>query len=46
MNLRRIETFYWAAKLGSFSAAADRLNATQSTDSMRIKDLERDYGLT
>jgi len=46
MNLRQIETFYWAAKLGSFSAAADRLNATQSTVSMRIQDLERDLGIT
>jgi DNA-binding transcriptional LysR family regulator len=46
MNLRQIETFYWAAKLGSFSAAADRLNATQSTVSMRIQDLEREFGLT
>jgi DNA-binding transcriptional LysR family regulator len=46
MNLRRIETFYWAAKLGSFSAAANRLNATQSTVSMRIQDLERDFGLS
>jgi DNA-binding transcriptional LysR family regulator len=46
MNLRRIETFYWAAKLGSFSAAADRLNATQSTVSMRIQDLEREFGIT
>ncbi len=43
MNLRQIETFYWAAKLGSFSAAADRVNATQSTVSMRIQDLERDF---
>jgi DNA-binding transcriptional LysR family regulator len=46
MNLRRIETFYWAAKLGSFSAAADRLNATQSTVSVRIQDLEREFGFT
>src|SRR5205085_11305694 len=46
MNLRQLETFYWAAKLGSFSAAADRLNATQSTVSMRIQDLERDFGRT
>ena len=44
MNLRQLETFYWVAKLGSFSAAADRLNATQSTVSMRIQDLERDFG--
>lgn len=46
MNLRQLETFYWVAKLGSFSAAADRLNATQSTVSMRIQDLERDFGRT
>src|SRR5262249_19451189 len=46
MNLKQLETFFWAAKLGSFSAAADRLNATQSTVSMRIQDLERDFGLT
>ena len=46
MNLKQLETFFWAAKLGSFSAAAERLNATQSTVSMRIQDLERDFGLT
>src|SRR5262249_35910849 len=46
MNLRQLEPFYWVAKLGSFSAAADRLNATQSTVSMRIQDLERDFGHT
>ncbi len=46
MNLRQIETFYWAAKLGSFSAASERLNATQSTVSVRIQDIERDLGVT
>jgi DNA-binding transcriptional LysR family regulator len=45
MNLRQIETFYWAAKLGSFSAAAERMNATQSTVSMRIQEIERDLGV-
>ncbi len=45
MNLKQIETFYWAAKLGSFSSAAQRLNATQSTISMRIIELERDLGV-
>lgn len=45
MNLRQIETFYWAGKLGSFSAAAERLNATQSTISMRIIELEREFGV-
>jgi DNA-binding transcriptional LysR family regulator len=46
MNLRQIETFYWAAKLGSFSAAAERMNATQSTVSMRIQEIERDFGVS
>jgi DNA-binding transcriptional LysR family regulator len=45
MNLRQVETFYWAAKLGSFSAAAERMNATQSTVSMRIQEIERDLGV-
>lgn len=46
MNLRKLETFYWAAKLGSFTAAAQRLNATQSTVSMRIQELEREFAVT
>ncbi|MEK9671938.1 MAG: LysR family transcriptional regulator [Rhodospirillaceae bacterium] len=45
MNLKRLETFYWAATLGSFIAAAERLNSTQSTVSMRIQELERDLGV-
>jgi len=45
MNFKQLETFYWAAKLGSFSSAAQRLNATQSTVSMRIIELERDLGI-
>jgi DNA-binding transcriptional LysR family regulator len=45
MNLRQVETFYWAAKLGSFSAASERLSATQSTVSVRIRDIERDLGV-
>jgi len=44
MNMRQLETFYWAAKLGSFTQAADRLGSTQSTVSMRVKELERDFG--
>lgn len=45
LNLKQLETFFWAAKLGSFSAAAERLNATQSTVSMRILELERGFGV-
>ncbi len=45
MNIKQLETLYWAAKLGSFTAAAERLNSTQSTISMRIHDLELDFGV-
>jgi DNA-binding transcriptional LysR family regulator len=45
LNIRQLETFYWAAKLGSFTAAAERLHSTQSTVSMRILDLERVLGV-
>jgi DNA-binding transcriptional LysR family regulator len=40
MNIRQIETLYWAARLGSFAKAAQRLNATQSAVSMRIQEVE------
>jgi len=45
VNIKQLETLYWAAKLGSFTAAAERLNSTQSTVSMRIHDLELDFGV-
>ena len=45
MHLRQIETFYWAARLGSFANAAKRLNATQSAVSMRIHELETRLGV-
>ncbi|WP_336801098.1 LysR family transcriptional regulator [Kaistia sp. MMO-174] len=44
MNHRHIETFYWAARMGSFAQAAHRLNATQSAISMRIQELEARLG--
>lgn len=40
MNIRQLETFFWAARLGSFAKAAQHLNATQSAVSMRIQELE------
>lgn len=46
MNIKRLETFYWAVRLGSFKAAAMKLNSTQSTVSMRIQELERELGVT
>lgn len=45
MNLRFVETFLWVARLGSFSAAAERLNTTQAAVSNRIATLERDLGV-
>lgn len=40
MNIRQLETFFWAARLGSFAKAAQKLNATQSAVSMRIQEIE------
>ena len=40
LNARQLETFYWVAKLGSFTAAAGRMNTTQSAISMRVRELE------
>ena len=40
ISLTQIETFFWAARLGSFAKTAKHLNATQSAISMRIQELE------
>lgn len=45
MNLQQLETFLWVARLKSFTKTAQRLNATQSTISMRVSELERDLGV-
>jgi DNA-binding transcriptional LysR family regulator len=44
VNIRFLETFLWAARLGSFSKAADKLNTTQAAVSHRIATLEQDLG--
>jgi len=44
MNLKQLETFITIVRSGSFNAAATRLNATQSTLSARIKELEQALG--
>lgn len=46
MKLQQIEAFFWIAKLGSFVAAAERLNITQPTVSQRIRELEADLGVS
>lgn len=45
MNIKHLETFYWIARLGSFTAAAERVFTTQSTVSMRIQELEQSLGV-
>ena len=44
--MRHLRTFEIAARLGSFSAAAEELNTTQSAVSRTVKDLERRLGTT
>jgi DNA-binding transcriptional LysR family regulator len=44
MNLRFLETFFWLARLRSFTATAQRLNTTQPAVSGRIRALERELG--
>lgn len=45
MNFKQLETFAWTVRLGGFSAAARKLNTTQSAVSMRIQELERSLSL-
>ncbi|WP_425403121.1 LysR family transcriptional regulator [Hwanghaeella sp.] len=45
MNLQQLETFLTVIELGSFTKAAERLNSTQSTVSMRISELEQELGV-
>ena len=44
MEFKALETFVWISRLGSFRAAADRLNTTQPSVSARIAALERELG--
>ena len=41
ISFKQLEAFYWVAHLGSFSAAAKRLNTTQPSISVRIRDMEQ-----
>lgn len=40
VTLKQVEALYWVGVLGSFSAAAQKLNIAQSTISKRIQELE------
>jgi len=46
LDLRQLEAFVWAADLGSFSKAAERLNTTQPNISIRIRSLESTLKVT
>jgi DNA-binding transcriptional LysR family regulator len=45
VTIVNLETLCWIARLGSFTAAAERLNTTQPAVSKRIKDLEEAVGV-
>ena len=45
IDLRNIETFYWAAALGSLRAASEKLGTTQPAISQRIASLEGSLGV-
>ena len=45
ITLKQVEALYWIAELGSFEAAAMRLNTTQSAISKRIQELESRFDL-
>ena len=46
MDHRQLEAIYWITRLGSFAAAARKLNTSQPAISQRIRDLERSLGVT
>ncbi|MCC0076202.1 MAG: LysR family transcriptional regulator [Rhodobacter sp.] len=46
MNLKSLEAFVWAARLGSFSRAAEQQNSTLATFSARISSLENELGVS
>ncbi len=45
MNIRQLDTFLAIVQCGSFAAAADKLNATTSTVSARVQELEESLGV-
>ena len=41
LSLVNLETLCWIARLGTFTAAAQRLNTTQPAVSKRVRELEQ-----
>jgi len=46
LNVRQLETFLAIVQCGSFAAAAEKMNATTSTISARVQELEESLGVT
>ena len=44
-TIKQLQAFYWAARLQSFTAVAERLYSTQSAISLRIQELEASFGV-
>ncbi len=44
-SIPQLEAFYWTAQFNSVQKAADRLNVTQPTLSLRLKQLEGEIGV-
>ncbi|MEX0349622.1 MAG: LysR family transcriptional regulator [Paracoccaceae bacterium] len=44
-DFRQLEALYWVARMGSFAAAARKLNTSQPAISQRISDLETGLGV-
>lgn len=45
VTIINLETLCWIARLGSFTAAADRMNTTQPAISKRVRELEEAVGI-
>lgn len=45
MTFKQLEALFWVVKLNGFSAAARQLNASQSTVSKRLQELEKILGI-
>ena len=45
LALFHLETLLWIARLGTFRAAAERLNTTQPAISARVREMEEQLGV-
>jgi len=43
ITIKQVEAFYWTVKLGTFTAAAERLHTTQSAITKRIQEIESTF---